>query len=141
MVRRRVEGWPMILSQMLREQKDQPFVWGTNDCLIFPANVVNALTGFDPAEGLRGTYDGALGAQNIVDEAGGIEALITARLGIPGTRDILTGNRGDVVIMKTAYGIMGGIIDDSGSRIAVPISDQQTLVRFPLSKAWRVWSY
>jgi hypothetical protein len=127
---------------MLRDQKDQPFQWGVNDCLMFPANVVKALTGdFDPGEGFRGTYSSYEESQAILAANGGIVDFITARLGIAGTRDYLKAQRGDVVIMKTPYGIMGGVVDDSGMRIAVPMSDQNTIVRFPLEKAWRVWSY
>lgn len=141
MVMRRVENWPLVLSAMLRAQKDQPFQYGTNDCLMFPADVVNALTGTDVAADVRGTYSTYEEATAIIAAAGGIEELISARLGFTGSRQVLTAKRGDVVIMKTVYGIMGGVVDDSGQRIAVPMDDQQTLVRFPLTKAWRVWSY
>lgn len=138
---RRVENWPSVLSGMLRGQKDQPFAWGTNDCLMFPADIVKALTGFDPAADLRGTYSTEREAMNIIAAAGSTADLIDRQLGFKGSRKTLSARRGDVVIMKTVYGIMGGVVDDSGARIAVPISDQKTLTRFPLTKAWRVWSY
>jgi hypothetical protein len=58
-----------------------------------------------------------------------------------GHRNVLKAKRGDVVTMKLESGLTAGIVDDTGRRVAVPLSDENTLVRLPLGSAWRVWSY
>ena len=52
----RVEGWEKILHDTLETMKERPFVWGTFDCCLFAADIVQALTGVDYAAGYRGTY-------------------------------------------------------------------------------------
>ncbi len=141
MVRRRAEQWPLQLSRFLRERNTVPFEYGVNDCLIFVADVVKLLTGFDPAEDLRGTYSTLQEADEIVKANGGMSEFMSSRLGVPGTRNLLTASRGDAALLKTPYGLMAGVVDDGGQGVAVPVSNHLTLVRFPLEKAWRIWKY
>ncbi len=141
MVRRRVEGWPLQLSSFLRERNSIPFFYGQNDCMLFVADVVSLLTGYDPAAAERGTYSTEEEAQAIIESNGGMEAFITSRLGVDSRFDILSAARGDAAMINTEFGFMAGVVDDSGTRIAVPISDRLTLVRFPLLKAACIWRY
>ncbi len=139
---RRIENWPILFSRFLRERADVPFAYGVNDCMLFTADAVKLVTaGYDPAAEYRDAYSTEEGAQQILDINGGIQSLITRVLQVEPSSQVLTGGRGDVVIMETPYGLMSGVIDDSGARIAVPISNQLTLVRFPLKKAVCVWRY
>lgn len=143
MVMRRVEQWPLALSSFLRDRKDMEFKWGVNDCIMMPADLIKLITveQFDPAEAWRGQYSTEEQARDLVESMGGLDEIISDALGFRGTRSILTGNRGDVVTIKTTHGIMGGVIDDSGRRVAIPNSNLNTIVRLPLESAWRVWSY
>lgn len=141
MVRRRIEGWPLLFSQFLRERNSVPFEYGKNDCMILPADVVKLLTGFDPAEDLRGTYSTLQEANDIIEHGGGMRKLISNRIGVEPSEKILTAGRGDGVMLKTKWGLMAGVVDDSGQRVAVPISNQLTLVRFPLEQAVCIWKY
>lgn len=45
-------------------------VWGVNDCALTFANVIRRALGYDPAEGLRGTYDTEEGAHRVVGKMG-----------------------------------------------------------------------
>lgn len=56
--------------------RQEPFVWGTNDCCIGCANVVRNLTGVDYGAKWRGQYHTALGAYRIIKREGGIEAIL-----------------------------------------------------------------
>jgi hypothetical protein len=138
---RRIENWPLLLSAFLRARRDVPFQWGENDCVMFAADAVRAITGVDYAAGWRGTYSTEEQAADLLKSGGGIDSIITDALGIKGTRNLLLGRRGDVVTCKTSFGRVAGIIDDTGQRIAVPMTDEKTLVRLPLNMGWRVWSY
>ena len=137
----RLENWPKALSAVLRQRAAMPFQWGVNDCLMFPADVVRALTSFDPGERWRGKYHDEAGAMEIVREFGGVRELITAGIGFEPSEKIFAAGRGDIVMFDTEQGMMGGVVDDSGERIAVPLSNRETLVRFPLGKALCVWKY
>lgn len=59
----------------------RPFEWGVLDCTLWPAQLVLERKGFDPASGLRGRYDTAFGARRIAMQAGGLRALVSARMG------------------------------------------------------------
>jgi hypothetical protein len=51
----------------------EPFAWGINDCCIFAADGVIAVSGNDPASDLRGTYSSAIAAARVLKDIGGIE--------------------------------------------------------------------
>ena len=74
-----------------------PFEWGRNDCCLFAADAVLAMTGdVDPAQTLRG-YASASAAQRLVEEAGGLRELCSQFLGEPVSP--LMAGVGDVVIL------------------------------------------
>ena len=77
MINQRSADWPERLADMIEQRRSEPFAWGANDCCLFPADVVRAMTGFDFAAAWRGQYDSAIGAQRQLDEAGGMVALVT----------------------------------------------------------------
>lgn len=74
-----------------------PFEWGKNDCCLFAADAVLAMTGVDPAEPLRG-YSSAIAAQRLVDEAGGLREFVSQFLGEPVSP--LMAAVGDVVLLE-----------------------------------------
>lgn len=57
-----------------------PFAWGSNDCCLFAADAVLAMTGEDPAAALRG-YGSAMESARIVEEQGGLREIATHALG------------------------------------------------------------
>lgn len=59
---------------LLRERKAAPFEWGRNDCCMFAADCVQAITGADLAADLRGEYSTAQQAARVLAQLGGIEA-------------------------------------------------------------------
>lgn len=67
--------WRRKLDALIDERLHAPFDWGGNDCCMWAADCVRAMTGHDPAADLRGTYATAAGALRALDGAGGIEAM------------------------------------------------------------------
>lgn len=141
MVVRRVEQWPAELSAFLRDRRTMPFQYGVNDCLLFPADAVFRMSGVDFAAPWRGKYETEEQAKAILADNGGVQVMITDALGFKGTKSLLTAKRGDVVMANTKWGVMGGIVDDTGQRVAVPMTGDECFIRLPLNLAWRVWSW
>lgn len=132
----RLPDWPMRLSAYLKDTRDAPFMWGSNDCVMFAAKGLEAVTGINMYAEYEGYTDEA-GAKEIIDSAGGIDKLVSKHLG-PGHRNYKTAQRGDLCLMKMPEFTVG-IVDDTGQRIAAVT--EKGLMRLPLSKAWRIWSY
>lgn len=53
---KRLEDWPERLAAFVDERQAMPFEWGHNDCALFAADAVQAVTGVDLAERWRGRY-------------------------------------------------------------------------------------
>lgn len=133
----RKENWPILLSEYLTERRKMTMEWGKHDCMAFVAKGVEALTGHDFFKDYS-DYNSAESAKTMVDANGGITGIICKCLGHNGSRNILTAKRGDVVIVKTPE-VVGGLVDDSGANIVLITA--QGLIKLPLQRAWRVWSY
>lgn len=137
----RLNNWPRLLAEHVDANRDRPFAWGQHDCLLWAASCVYAITGYDPAADLRGTYSTALEGMRIMDEAGGIRKLIERQL--PGGADCRTHRnlacRGDVMTMDDArgYEAAGIRLDDTvafvGASGLVFVSVRECNLR-----AWRV---
>jgi hypothetical protein len=59
-----------LIYEEYQRQRAIPFAWGSSDCGLFVADVAKLLTGRDPAEGFRGTYDSKVGIKRIMVENG-----------------------------------------------------------------------
>ena len=77
---RRFPDWQERLANFLAERRAQPFAWGTNDCCTSSCSAVLAMTGHDPAEGLRG-HRSAQEAAEVLRDYGGVLGLADNRLG------------------------------------------------------------
>lgn len=133
---KRLEDWPMRLSNFLNDRRDMPFEWGVNDCLTFLAKGAEAMTGINYYEKYSG-YSTEQEANEKLKEYGGIKAIIDSYLG-PGSKNILKAKRGDVALVKCPE-YMAGIVDDSGRFVA--LVSKNGLIRVPLEKASRVWGF
>ena len=78
---RRLRNWRSSLAALMSERSSAPFAWGANDCCLFAADCVKAVTGRDPAHGLRGQYRSANGATRILARFGGVRGVAASRLG------------------------------------------------------------
>jgi cell wall-associated NlpC family hydrolase len=104
----RYRDWPERLVTLIEARRHRPFVWGENDCALFAADAVVAISGVDLAAAHRGTYSDEAGAVAAVAAAGGmrglVERLSEKRAGLA--------QRGDVVIAdlegRETFGIVVG---------------------------------
>lgn len=143
---RRVVFWEAHLAALISARAAAPFAWGTQDCVTFAADAVQAITGADPIAGIRGTWHDAAGA----------EAAIAAFFGCPGRIDQAThamaqrqawpevppalAQRGDLVLVP-AGPPSGGLVVPAictGERAMHPGS--AGLVATPMTRAIRAWS-
>lgn len=92
-MRNRYPDWPERLAQYIDARRHAPFAWGVNDCAMFAADAVVALTGVDPVPSVRGTYDDARGAADLIDAAGGLRELVP----LP-AKTVGHAQRGDIVL-------------------------------------------
>lgn len=67
----RLLGWRAALAAEIERHRRLPFIWGENDCVLFAADCVKAMTGEDPAGEIRGRYRTAIGATRLLRRRGG----------------------------------------------------------------------
>lgn len=130
----RLPDWQPRLYAFLESRRQAAFSWGTNDCCLFCADAVMAMTGEDPASALRGSYADEAGALAILAEHGGIDGLVTFILGEP--MGALCGRTGDVALIRARNGNdVVGVID--GAQV-VCVGDVET-IKYPLERARAIW--
>jgi len=116
----RLEDWPERLHALVEQRLQAPFRWGSNDCVMFAADAVQALTGVDLAGRLRGQYADEQSARQIgLAYAGAGEDESVAQW----LSDIATLNLGDQVLPSLARrGDVVLIEHDAGQSLAVCLS-------------------
>mgnify|MGYP000163737449 FL=1 len=77
----RLPDWQLRLAHLVEIRRDQPFVWGERDCATWAADVVQAVTGCDPAADVRQTYGTALQALALSQRMQGLTRVCRERLG------------------------------------------------------------
>lgn len=92
----RVRDWQARFASFVADRRAAPFAWGTNDCCLFAADAVLAMTGEDPAAALRG-YATASEAARIVDAHEGLHRIASDALG-PAVAPVMAAI-GDVVLV------------------------------------------
>lgn len=75
----RFPDWQIRLQKCIQDRSAIPFSWGAQDCGLFAADCVEAISGRDPAHGLRSTYSDARGAAKILKN--GLRQIASERFG------------------------------------------------------------
>ncbi len=107
---KRLPDWRLRFDALITERLRAPFAWGTNDCALFAADNVLALTGIDPAIGMRG-HRSARQAARTLRQRGDLATLVDLNLGAacaPGAAV-----QGDVVMVP--------MNTESGGRLALGV--------------------
>lgn len=94
----RVPDWELRLSQLVTQRLAMPFAWGENDCVLFAADCIEAMTGIDPVAKLRGQWANQGEAVRAIARVGGLNAAVDA-LGLPSIAPLFT-QRGDLVLHR-----------------------------------------
>lgn len=137
---RRLDDWPSRLTALLAEREAAPFAWGTNDCCMFAADAIQAMTGIDPARALRG-YKTARGAAGRISRGGGVTSIADAGASACGWSRInpCFAARGDIVTVDTDHGVALAVISLDGRRALCP--GEIELLYLPVPRtgpAWRI---
>ena len=132
--------WPEQLDAVISAARNQPFAWGTHDCVTFAAACIRAMTGVDPLAGLPVWANRRQAAQALGTAAGGgLQAAVTramAPLGWPSIHPVWAG-RGDLVIALECKGRFAAIC--TGRHLAAPGPAGLAIVPIGhVSAAWRV---
>lgn len=70
-----VPEWRRRFEALVLAARGRPFAWGSSDCCMFAADAVLACSGVDPAAAVRGTYSTQDGADVVLSQMGGLEAV------------------------------------------------------------------
>lgn len=96
---KRTQGWEQRLYHVTRRLLGIPFGWGTNDCCLFSADCILAVTGSDPAEEFRGTYSTKQEAMRLIAKLDCRDVGDVASRYLP-EMPVSLARRGDIVMMK-----------------------------------------
>lgn len=77
----RLNDWMLRLEKLVQERQHARFAWGSQDCSMWACDAVQAVTGHDPAQDLRGLYSTEAEAAALIEEGGGLPAMACARFG------------------------------------------------------------
>lgn len=127
--------WQDCLALAMCDAAMAPFEWGANDCCLFAANCVRAITGHDPAASYRGSYHTYLGAERFIRRAGGLVAIVQACLPdaeVPWQQ----ARQGDVALVAQPNGEQAVAVH-GGAGWHAPGADG--LLWMPLSWALQAW--
>ena len=129
----RLPGWEANLHAFLDSHAATPFAYGSHDCALFVAGVVNAQTGLDFGEPFRGRYRSAAGAIRALRlyGAGDLPSTVTAALGEP--VHIAFAGRGDIVTDGANMGVCMG-----NYALFLTEEGQERLPRADWEQAWIV---
>jgi hypothetical protein len=131
---KRYDDWQLRFEKAVAENMNKPFEWGSHDCVLWGANAVLAITGYDAADGFRGTYDSALGAAKVLKELGGMEKLTTDKLGV---EPVAAGyaNVGDILLVNLEGQLTMAVCN--GETMLAP--SELCLVALPTLSALKTW--
>jgi len=78
----RVDGWEKRLNGLVEEYRHVPFKYGSHDCAIFAATVIDAIAPLKVRLAFAGKYTGKVGAVRTIRKIGGsdLKAATTALL-------------------------------------------------------------
>jgi hypothetical protein len=128
----KLPDWESRLGRLVSETHGRRFAWGDLDCCLWAAAAVEAQTGVDHAEGIRGTYDDAAGAARVVRRMGGLRGI--GALAGPVVAPLMV-RHGDI-----------GIVRSNGKPVLAVFGGQtwlvvtsQGLLNLPLGAATHCW--
>jgi len=141
----RKHSWESDLHNFLEARRPMPFAWGQNDCALFAADAVAAVTGDDPGAAWRGTYATQTEAEALIEKSCGAPGLaafaawLTAQHAMA-ERPVLMAQRGDVVLLVNPDGSESlGIVGLNGlhALFVTETGLRRTRVR-NCTKSWKV---
>lgn len=131
----RLQNWQIEFAGFAAARASMPFSWGRNDCYLFAADAVRAMTGHDFAADLRGTYATTGEAARLMVKLGGLAAIASEALGE--SVSPLLAAVGDVVLCENAGRELLAICN-GGTALAPGENGMEVLGMDAAIAAWRV---
>lgn len=133
--RARLQDWPERLAELVEARRTMAFAWGGNDCCLFAADAVLAMTGADPAAAFRGYASEDEAARLIRDGLEEVVAAALAEFGAGACHPAFV-QRGDLALVL--MGNQPTVTVVLGATVAGPGPDG--LVFLPAGAVLRAWS-
>jgi len=130
--------------EFLLTHAQTPFVWGSNDCCLFAANAILAITGVDIADDFRGKYTDEASAFALIKTITGGTTVADAAVHCATKHGLierplpLFAQRGDLVVVANGDTLICGVVHLNGRHIVTVT--ERGIVRLPISKITRSWS-
>lgn len=136
----RVDKWDSVaLNDFLNQRAQEPFEWGVNDCALFAADGIKAITGIDIAEDFRGKYTtetGALRAIKTICNGTTVEdatEYCANKHALKEWPNPLFAQRGDLVVFENGRRLIAGLVHLNGRDIVAV--GESGLYRFRITEA------
>ena len=140
---KRLPQWDtVLLPQYVRSRAKLPFTWGENDCCLFAAGAIQAITGTDIATDFRTGYKTEAQAFALVKKLTGgttaadAAAYCAASSGLTEYVYPLQAKRGDLVVLENDGRLIAGIVQD---RYVVSVGEAG-LMYLPITQVKRAWA-
>jgi hypothetical protein len=141
---KRLDHWDTrAFHNFLIARAQNPFVWGENDCALFCADGIEAMTGVDIAKDFRGKYHDEASAFALIKTVTGGETVADAaawcakKAGLDEWKRPLFARRGDLVVVNDTDRTISGLIHLSGRHVVAV--GERGLKRLPLESIERAW--
>ena len=119
------------MRDIIQKHMTIPFEYGLADCCQFVGECVEAVHGYNPAKWFD--YEAEKDADELIDQYGNLETLVTAKLGLP-VEDFCDG---DIALYEQTDGSqILGVVD--GDRVV--LKAQRGIAIWPIKDAQAVWS-
>jgi len=130
----RLPDWPERLAGVFAARMAEPFSRGGNDCCMFAAACIEAVTGVNPAARFK-AYSTTAEAEAIIARSGGLYALVSSVLGQPIPKAMAW--RGDVALIEIGGVEFVAVIDGEKWLCPGPDGMRRGLVK-DARAVWRV---
>ena len=141
----RIPQWETrAFPDFLRSRVDTPFKWGVQDCCLFAADAVQAITGTDIADDFRDKYTDEPSAFALIKSVTGgttvadAVAYCATKHGLVENVHPLMAKRGDLVVIANGGSLIAGVVHLNGSQV-ISVSEAGP-VRLPITSITRSWS-
>jgi hypothetical protein len=132
------------LHQFFLDTANTQFEWAKNDCCIFAANAIEAITGVDIADDFRGKYTDQLSALRLIATVTGGSTVADAaahcatKHGLVEHAYPLMAKRGDLVVIDNGGTLIAGVVHLNGMHV-ISVGESGA-VRLPITSVVRSWS-
>lgn len=131
-------NWQVEFLDFVKSQKDVPFEWGVNDCVMFAASAVTTMGIVDPVANSRGKYKTETGAKkHLLSKFPDLYAAWDSAFERLENNNYV--QNGDVVLFEGVLGLTSGIYWNGG--VFAPTADGVRFLDEHHSKilaSWRV---